>query len=366
MKRIGKNNLIRILSFIIAVFIAVVAMPKVSHAASSAAIDTSRTGSLTVTYYSADNELKANVTSHIYLVASIDENGQYTVTDEFKECFEDQDFFNNGYDYDSWKSCVKYNGDNDSDDLWFYIQAHGIKETATGVSNSQGKTYYNDLPLGAYYVLSDKLVEEDFTHAFANFIYPVPILEKAKNTANYTVNYNPSVEPKTAKIKNDVIVHCSVMKRWEDSGYEYLRPSEVTFNIYCDGEYMETVTLSAENNWYYEWQKAGRYSFFVEEVAIGEGYTSKIEIFQNGHDAYYICTNTYTPPTPPDTPNTPDEPGTPGIPDLPEVLGAIRNLPEVLGARRLPQTGQLWWPIPILVIVGVILIVRGIKKKNSN
>ena len=74
------------------------------------------------------------------------------------------------------------------------------------------------------------------------------------------------------------------------------------------------------------------------------------------------------PPTPdePETPKTPNEPDVPVIPDLPEVLGAIRELPAVLGARRLPQTGQLWWPLPLLVIVGIVFIVKGIRKNNKN
>lgn len=362
MKNPRNRILIKIAILLISIFASVALFEKVSFAAASATIDTSRTGSLTVTHHSAEDVAKENVTSHLYLVATIDENGQYTITDDFKEYFEDQNFFNNGYDYDSWKSSVMYNGASDSDNLQNYIKTHDIKESASGTSDSEGKTYYKGLQLGAYYVLSDKLVEEEYTHAFANFIYPVPILELPENSANFVVNYSPAVMPKTETIKNDVLVHCSVLKRWNDSGYENVRPSAVTFNIYCDGELMETVTLSAENNWYYEWQKAGPYTFFVEEVAIAEGYTSNIEVFQDGHDAYYVCTNTYTPPETP--PETPEEP-TPGIPDLPEVLGAIRDLPEVLGARRLPQTGLLWWPVPILVIVGVILIVRGIKKKNS-
>ena len=41
------------------------------------------------------------------------------------------------------------------------------------------------------------------------------------------------------------------------------------------------------------------------------------------------------------------------------VLGADRDPQAVLGATRLPQTGQLWWPVPILLIVGIILIGGG-------
>ena len=367
MKRIGTKNLIRILSFALALLMAVLLSGEVSYAAvSSAPIDTSRKGSLTVTHYSVDDELKKDVTSHIYLIATIDDNGQYTITDEFKGCYKDQDIFNNGYDYDEWKDSVMYDGASDSDILLDYIVTNEIDEVANGISDAEGKTYYKDLTLGIYYVLSDKLVEDEYTHSFVNFVYPVPILEKDENSASIKVNYNPSASPKKSKTKNDVVVHCSLMKRWNDSEYENMRPSSITFNIYCDGEYMETVTLSSDNNWYYEWEKHGLSTFTVEEVSAGEGYSGNIELVQDGHNAYYVCTNTYTPPEIPETPQTPEEPGTPGIPDLPEVLGAIRDLPAVLGARRLPQTGQLWWPIPILVIVGVILIVRGIKKKNSN
>ena len=48
------------------------------------------------------------------------------------------------------------------------------------------------------------------------------------------------------------------------------------------------------------------------------------------------------------------------------MLGAIRKLigkalPQVLGARRLPQTGQLWWPVPILLTAGILLFVSGLR-----
>lgn len=76
-----------------------------------------------------------------------------------------------------------------------------------------------------------------------------------------------------------------------------------------------------------------------------------------------------TPPpeTPPETPpQTP--PGTPTPPPSTppqEVLGAVRGPilggegGSVLGATRLPQTGQLWLPVPIMAFAGLVLIVAG-------
>ena len=374
MKRIGKISLIRILAFIAAVFVSVSFSSVRSYAVSRADIDTSRSGSLTVTHTSVDNELMAGVASHLYLVATIDENGQYTITDDFKAYFDDQDFFNNDYDYDDWKSCVAYEETGDTDNLKTYVKSKGIKAVAEGTSNSKGETYYTNLTLGVYYVLSDRLEKDGYTHSFVNFVYPVPILELDKSTGKISVNYNAAASPKKSKVKNTVISHCRIIKRWDDDGYTNRRPSSVTFNIYCDGYFRESVRLSSANNWYYEWQQEGVHDYTVEESSAGAGYTSSVAVIKRGNDFEFICTNSYNPPpppteNPPEEPGTPDEPGqpaVPGIPSIPEVLGAIRELPQVLGARRLPQTGQLWWPLPILVIAGIFFIIKGIRKNNRS
>ena len=371
MKRIGKNSLIRIVAFIAALFVAISISPVKSYAVSRADIDTGRSGNLTITHISVDNELMAGVASHLYLVATIDENGQYTITDEFKGCFDNPNFFNNDFDYDDWKSCVMYEEVSDSDNLKGYISSHGIKEVRGGVSNSKGETYYTELPLGVYYVLSDRIQKDGYTHSFVNFVYPVPILELDKSNGQVKVNYSAAASPKKSKIKNTVITHNRIIKRWNDDGYTNRRPSSITFNIYCDGYFMESVRLSASNNWRYEWDQEGVHDFRVEESSAGAGYTSSVSVISRESGFEFVCTNTYNPPpppteNPPDEPETPEEPGQPGIPSLPEVLGAIRDLPEVLGARRLPQTGQLWWPLPILVIVGIFFIVMGIRKNNRS
>ena len=335
-------------------------------------------GSLTITHRSVDDELMKGVKSQIYLVATIDNDGQYTITDEFKGCFSDPDFFNNGFDYDVWKDCVQYEEASDSDILDKHIKANSITPANEGVSDDKGKTYYTGLALGVYYVHSDKIVKDEDTHSFVNFVYPVPILVRNKDTGVISPNYSPEAEPKKSRVKNDVVTHCSIQKQWDDGGYAN-RPASVVFEIYCDGELMETVTLSSSNNWYYEWQNPGAHEYTVREIGIADGYSSSISVYQKPgtHDFVYTCVNSRgggdNPPPPPDNPppdnpppdnpppNTPPS-NPPGVPDIPAVLGAIRQLPQVLGARRLPQTGQLWWPLPILVIAGIFFIVKGIKK----
>ena len=79
--------------------------------------------------------------------------------------------------------------------------------------------------------------------------------------------------------------------------------------------------------------------------------------------------SSYTPPGPPNDNGGPP-PSRRIVPPPPSegsVLGASRDEipPEVLGANRLPQTGQLWWPVPILCIMGLGLIVSGVHRRKA-
>ena len=49
------------------------------------------------------------------------------------------------------------------------------------------------------------------------------------------------------------------------------------------------------------------------------------------------------------------------------VKGESRPFPEDNGlwADRLPQTGQLWWPVPVLVLSGLFLIISGIRQRRT-
>ena len=38
---------------------------------------------------------------------------------------------------------------------------------------------------------------------------------------------------------------------------------------------------------------------------------------------------------------------------------------EPTDSGRLPQTGQLWWPLPVMLAAGLILLVCGIDQKRK-
>jgi hypothetical protein len=94
--------------------------------------------------------------------------------------------------------------------------------------------------------------------------------------------------------------------------------------------------------------------------------------------------NTPENPSEPEDPDEPDEPGgdTPGE-DIPSLLagdyavspvylsGNVEDNPETtpggmtLSGSFLPQTGQLWWPIPLLTSVGLVFIIIGLARRRT-
>ena len=103
-----------------------------------------------------------------------------------------------------------------------------------------------------------------------------------------------------------------------------------------DGKSYETVTLNQENNWKYTWEdlEAGHEWKAVEQT-VPSGYT--MTSTQEGKT--FIITNTYK------------KPGT--------------TVPTG-GGSKLPQTGQLWWPVLVLLLAGIICIIVGGSFSRTN
>ena len=132
-----------------------------------------------------------------------------------------------------------------------------------------------------------------------------------------------------------------VIKIWRDKGYENNRPKEVTVELLKDGKIVDTQVLNEKNNWRYTWNdlEAG-HEWKVIEKDVPEYYTMSCTLYGKA----YIIINTY---------KNPDVPGTPDTPNTPEKLS-------------LPQTGQLWWPVPVMAGLGLLAFMIGwIRRRES-
>ena len=348
-------------------------------------IDTGKKGKLTITYRFKEDGKDSyryfdGINVSIYKVASVSD-------DRFS--------FKLDPPYDSLTG-IELDSITDNDTAaakWEAVQKAVEPEAITNheptrtVTTSDGKAVFEGLDLGIYLVKSVvvKDIEEECTYVFSSFLVSVPQLDAETDEWIYDDSFYIAEAFAKCEKTNIEVVKYSLHKRWADSGGEIYRPSTITVKIKRDGIDYNTVTLSDSTGWSYSWKDEPGHLWTFEET-----YTSDVEytvsvsdpaLSEDGTIVVYTLTNSYSPETPPPPPDNPppdnpppdnpppDNPppntppsNPPGVPDIPAVLGAIRQLPQVLGARRLPQTGQLWWPLPILVIAGIFFIVKGIKK----
>ncbi len=95
-------------------------------------------------------------------------------------------------------------------------------------------------------------------------------------------------------VAGEEVIDIDVTKKWEDSGYEKLRPSKVTVSLLANGEVIGTKDITANDKWKTTFKQLEMYDkegnkieYSVEEEAIA-GYETRIEGFE--------IINTYIPP----------------------------------------------------------------------
>ncbi len=287
-------------------------------------IETEKDSSLEIIFRDGEKAIQEAEFS-VYLIANIDERGRYTVTEEFKN-------FNvniTGKNDEAWRVLAST--------LEGYIFQSKIDPAAVGKTDSEGVLFIKGLKPGLYLVIGTPISFEGFTYFAETAIIQIPVLDNKNNIWDYDI----SVKPKYSFIPDigpDGFVERKVLKIWDDKGFESIRPKEIKVFLFCDGKIYDTVILNKENNWRYSWDKLEDGHRWVISEKVPKGYTAEIE--RKG--ITFVITNSIERDYPPDIPEKP-EPEDPSL----------------------PQTGQLWWPVPVLMILGLMFIAAGIIRKRG-
>lgn len=260
----------------------------------------------------------------LYLVATLDENGNLTPAADFREYAQKLDI--KGKNDDAWRRLAQ-----EMDDAFVEgrIKAQPA-DTATSNENgivqfpSQGKK----LAKGLYLVLGNHLEYDGSVYITGPFFVSLPWQDADSEIWDYDVGMN--IAPKIARkpLREDL----KVIKIWDDKGNDTKRPKSITIRLMRDGVEYDAITLPKNNRWEYTWEDLEtKYRWTVAEDKV-EGYKDP-SITREGNT--FKVVNTVKPgPTPPPTPT-------------------------------LPQTGQLWWPVPILICGGLILMVLGMIRRKE-
>lgn len=342
----------------------------------------------------------AGIKFNLYRVGEISSYREVTLTEKFK-----------GYS-------ISLNDKEAAQTLAAYAQRDNIIPDATSITNSDYNVIFNGLDRGVYLITG-----ESYTNNKKKYTALPALVSVLNDDENRNISIKGKYEVKDiitpgggGGTPSEGTTEVSVLKVWKGGTVK----SDVTVQLIRDGVVYDEAVLNSSNNWRKTWLGlSDSYSWTVVEKKVAEGYEVSIE--KDG--SVFIITNTYKPTVPesPDTPhketitetttmdeeievpettvspNTPEEPDDFDSPnnsseepdsDNPDLgnkslsLGSPRdnqtppddekgnvgnklNRPNTptdkprSGENKLPQTGQLWWPVPVFACAGILFIIIG-------
>ena len=332
----------RLASILFALLACVFCMMPAASAAET--VDTSRTGSLTV-YFGEDGEDFEGVSFALYRVADISASGTFTLAGDFRSYPVSLENLTSS----GWRALAQT--------LSAYVYRDGLRPLAREQTNRYGEARFSRLSTGLYLLIGEQYRDGSYIYTPEPMLVSLP--GKSGERWDYQVEANCKFDSDKIPSGSETVTR-KVLKVWDDEGYEGNRPSSITVLLLRNGTVVDTVRLNRQNNWRHTWTglDAG-YVWQVVEEGTPEGYT--VSVSREG--ITFVMTNTFTPPETPykppsepsgpsypssETPSEPTEPSTPTVPSKP---------PET--AETIPQTGVLWWPVPLLISGGLFLLLLG-------
>ena len=191
------------------------------------------------------------------------------------------------------------------------IEKTGIRQELASAAVTGGSASFRDLPIAVYLLTGDPGLVDGVRYTPTPFLVSVPQTDE-----NNRFVWNVQVVG-----KKEMDMEISVVKRWVGDTVA-ARPASITVHLVLDGEdYGEPVKLSYANQWSYTWENLPPKNWYVREEP-NRRYTTTV--IKDGNT--YIITNTW---------------------------------------KRLPQTGQLWWPVSVLAIGGLGLLCLGMLRRRK-
>lgn len=253
-----------------------------------------------------------------------------------------------------------------------YVAADKIEPLHNGRTDVNGRLYFTGIPTGLYLVLGEKATQN------GNEYSPVPVLvslptKDRHGEWQHSVVLLPKIEVRPEDEEQPDTVNRRVVKVWNDDGNLYdERPSSVKIELLRDGELFDTVFLSAENNWNHNWYDLdNNYTWLVVERNIPKNYNvlltasetifrvsnSHIEVGEPSTEPYESTTDdSGSGSVSGDGTQTGQGPGPTGTTDS---SGGPSGGGTTKPPGKLPQTGQLLWPVPLSAGFGLLFFAAG-------
>lgn len=201
-------------------------------------------------------------------------------------------------------------------DLAAQLADYASENNLAGTSvqaDANGYATFSGLSTGLYLVVQAEAVDGYLT--VTPFLVSLPMY----NGENGWI-YNIEAAPKVQRPPKDEI-SVTVVKKWQDNNKK--RPDTLTVHLLKEGETADTVVLTAADSWKYTWDHLNPYYSWTVKEDVPDGYKATYSVYKN--------TTTIT----------------------------NRASWYVPPEDVLIQTGQLNWPVPILVCTGLCFLLIG-------
>lgn len=213
-----------------------------------------------------------------------------------------------------------------------YIVADDVEPFASVMTDEEGKFFLGNLEEAAYLIVGENYEYENM------FYQPLPVLVSVPTESTEEedgLSWNVVVKGKYDKDPMDDADEraFAVSKVWDDNNSEN-RPAAIAVQLLENGKPITgrqdgLITLNKSNNWKYIWHELDvNCEYSAIEAGVPQGYTVSISNVENG----VVITNTGTTPPPNNPPSTPP----------------------------MRYTGQLWWPVLVLICAGLCCFICGI------
>ena len=280
------------------------------------AADAGRACSLIIEYRTGDGRAIEGAVFRLYRVASVDESGGFAPTEAFAGY---ADLLSGG----DWKALAdQLSGHASADEAVSpYVTPTGLR--CEGAVNADGRLIFEGLEAGLYLTVGDvaELQEDGGAKRYAVKASLVALPDQDGR-------FEATILPKGEALGAEP-VDLTVQKNWTGDT-EAARPAEIRVQLLRNGAAADEVVLSRENSWQHSWTGLeGGVSWTVLENPVPEGYLPSY----SAQGALAIITNAKANP---------------------------------VSGGKLPQTGLMWWPAPVLAAMGAALLLAGWKRSGRH
>ena len=241
----------------------------------------------------------------------------------------------------------KYNVDMDSeyfaDTLTLYVKRDKIAPYRKSLTNASGEVKFDNLDKAVYLLVGNNVEVNGNYYNIKPSVISLPYNDG--NSLVWDVNVEVKYE---VTIDNGGICDINTMKIWRNR-IKGKPLQDIEIQLLRDWEVYDTIILNEANNWTYEWEDLDRkYHWSIIEKDVPPDY--KVNIRTEGDLHTVTNTNVVNIEPKPTVPTTPTEQST--VP--------TETQPTTEPDDKLTQTGQLNWPVPVLICCGAVFIILGI------